>query len=375
MDTTDLQAPASPSHLVAAQMHSLREPIFSRWEEYVRSSIPETRELSKDALVNGLGKFYDDLVIALGSNSSYTPPAPGSGTSFSHGRERATLTQYGHSDLVKELQLLRQVIFETADFNGLCLQSIHRALICRSIDIATLDAINSFAVAQKEIAETFITSLSHDLRNPLNIANVSAQLIERKSDDQYVKGQAQRIRKKLGDLDAMIQTLLDAAFLKGRKRLRLKIAQFDMKDLVSEIGVDMATSSRPILVVGDSVLGHWCMSSLKRVFENLLSNAQKYGAPNTPIEVQIFTFARNLIIEVQNEGPPIPVEDRHLLFSTFHRFEQVKVKGWGLGLPFVRLVVESHGGSISVVSTKEKGTTFTINLPIDCRANESKCCD
>lgn len=352
---------------VAERIRNLRDSVFSRWERSVRAAIAETKDLDKEALVNGLTRFYDDVVLALINDSPYTASSPGHGSSFLHGRERATLTQYGPSDVVKELQLLRQVIFETAEFHNVSLDSHHRSIICRSFDTATLDSVNCFSIAQKEIAETFITSLSHDLRNPLNIANVSAQLIEKKSDDSYIREYAQRIRKKLGDLDAMIQTLLDAAFLKGRKKLRLKIVQFDMMALANEVCADMTMPNRPIIIDGNSVVGYWCRISIKRVFENLISNAQKYGEPDTLIRVYIGSGDEGVVIEVHNEGAPIPAADRHLLFSTFHRFEQVNVRGWGLGLPFVRLVTESHDGRVSVVSTLENGTTFKINMPIDCR--------
>ncbi|KFC62344.1 ATP-binding protein [Massilia sp. LC238] len=356
---------------VAERIRNLRDSVFSRWELSIRAAILETKDLDSQALVNGLIRFYDDIALALINDSPYTASSPGHGSSFQHGRERATLTQYGPSDVVKEIQLLRQALFETAELYNITLDSRHRSIICRSFDAATLDAINCFFVAQKEIAETFITSLSHDLRNPLNIANVSAQLIEKKSDNSSVTEYAQRIRKKLAELDAMIQTLLDAAFLKGRKKLRLRIVQFDMMALANEVCDDMIMPNRPIIINGAPVVGYWCSTSIKRVFENLISNAQKYGQPNTPISVLIGSGDEGVVIEVHNEGTPVPAEDRHLLFSTFHRFEEVNVRGWGLGLPFVRLVTESHGGNVSVVSTPENGTTFRITMPLDCRAHET----
>lgn len=371
MVTPDNIDTASQPKEVAERIRNLRDVVFNRWERSVRAAIVETKDLDREALVNGLIRFYEDIVFALINESPYVATSPGHGSGFLHGRERATLTQYGPSDVVKELQLLRQVLFETAEFYNIILDSHHRSIICRSFDTATLDAINYFSIAQKEIAETFITSLSHDLRNPLNIANVSAQLIEKKTDNSYTREQAQRIRKKLGELDAMIQTLLDAAFLKGRKKLRLRIVQFDMMALANEVCADMIMPNRPIIITGAPVVGYWCSTSIKRVFENLISNAQKYGQSNTPIRVLIGSGDEGVIIEVHNEGTPIPAADRHLLFSTFHRFEEVNVRGWGLGLPFVRLVTESHGGSVSVVSTLESGTTFRITMPLDCRAQKS----
>lgn len=179
---------------------------------------------------------------------------------------------------------------------------------------------------------------------------------------------AQRTRKKLGEIDAMIQTLLDAALIKGRRKLRLRILCFDMKALADDVALEMSVPEHPIICTGTSASGFWCPAAMKRVFENLLSNAQKYGTCNSTITLCIVKLDGTVTITVHNEGPPIPENDRHLLFSTFHRFEDIKIKGWGLGLPFVRLVTESHHGSISVESEKNSGTTFKITLPVDCRA-------
>lgn len=346
----------------------LRESVFRRWRECVQLAIPEARGLDDRTLTTALSRFFDDLVDALKTGHVYSVEVPGLGSSFSHGRERATSTQYGARELLQELQLFRQALFEVADDHKLILEHRHRSLIGRSIDCATLDAINAFAIAQREVSETFILSLSHDLRNPLNVANASAQLIQLKSADAGVLTLTQRIRTKLHDIDAMIGTLLDAAFLKGRKKLRLNIVQFDMKELVDEVRIDMNSPDRPIISTGESVLGYWCFHSMKRVFENLISNAQKYGRANTPISVHVERVDNLVAVEVHNEGSPIPEHERHLLFSTFHRFEDVCVTGWGLGLPFVRLVTESHGGAITVNSTELDGTTFRISMPVDCRS-------
>lgn len=71
-----------------------------------------------------------------------------------------------------------------------------------------------------------------------------------------------------------------------------------------------------------------------------------------------------------NEGPPIPVEEQHAVFEAFRRASNVKEgkkPGWGVGLPYVRAVVESHGGAIVLDSAMERGTTFTITVPLDSR--------
>ncbi|HBF49715.1 MAG TPA: hypothetical protein DDX04_04330 [Massilia sp.] len=189
-----------------------------------------------------------------------------------------------------------------------------------------------------------------------------------KTDDPGIINLAQRICRKLGDADAMIQTLLDAAVLTGRQKLALHPAPFDILELVEEVCADLPLLGQGVEVNGESVHGHWCRVSLKRVLENLLSNAQKYGVRSASIKVIVRRDDHLMLLSVHNEGPPIPKSEMARLFKPYQRIEDIDVKGWGLGLPYVQHVAESHGGSVIVDSVDGKGTTFTVSLPIDSRA-------
>ncbi len=112
--------------------------------------------------------------------------------------------------------------------------------------------------------------------------------------------------------------------------------------------------------------------ALQRVIENLASNAAKYGAPGTAIEVVLERAERGLTLRVTNQGAPIPESQLPLIFEPFQRAEtgtMSGVKGWGLGLSLVRGFVEAHGGTVSVVSNAVEGTVFTVLLPLRPPAN------
>lgn len=367
MDTTDVGITSSHPPDISASISALRQTVLQQWSQCVKEKIPEAESLAEKVLTNALPRFFDEIVKALKTGKPYLIETPGISSISSHGRDRANSTSYGPKEVLQELQLFRQTLFEVADANNVDLHHQHRAIIARSIDTAAQEAINTFTVAHREIGETFIACLSHDLRNPLNVANVAAQLIQLKSDDERVLVLAKRIRDKLSNIDEMIQTLLDTAVLNGRKKLRLKIISFNMKLLTDEVSADMSSPEQPIISTGEPIVGFWCLSSMKRVIENLLSNAKKYGDSKELIEVHIEKYGDAINLKVHNKGPAIPKEELTRLFGTFHRIEDVDVKGWGLGLPFVQLVAESHGGRAFVESTPVDGTTFTVQLPVDCR--------
>jgi signal transduction histidine kinase len=105
---------------------------------------------------------------------------------------------------------------------------------------------------------------------------------------------------------------------------------------------------------------------LARVLDNLLGNAIKYSPKGGEIAVGVTREGRWAVLTVADEGMGIPAEDRSLIFEQFHRGRNVagQMAGTGVGLAFVRRVVEQHGGNISVESQEGVGSTFTVRLPL-----------
>jgi signal transduction histidine kinase len=104
--------------------------------------------------------------------------------------------------------------------------------------------------------------------------------------------------------------------------------------------------------------------------ENIMDNAVKYGTPDTPIVIKIDSVGGRTILSVHNEGEPIPPDEMESVFQVFRRANAAKeenIGGWGRGLPYVRSVAESHGGSVAVDSESGRGTTLVIDIPSDAR--------
>lgn len=366
MDNTSRMSWAPPEALAAA-FTEIRDDVLSRWAARVTQEIRVAADLDRPVLIDALPVLYDDIAEAL---------SPGMGRPFAtaktnlaqiHGQERAKVTNYGPDDLVHELQLFRDVIFSAVKAHGIHISEHECEIIGQSIEIATREAISGYSFVNAKINETFIATLSHDLRNPLHVANSTAQLIRLKISDPNLIDMAKRVCDKLREIDEMIQTLLDASLLRTKMKLQLHIEAFDMMSLVEEVCADIPLLGGRISVVGVSVKGYWCRVSMKRVLENLLSNAQKYGDPAGIVTVSVSSFDGRMMMSVHNEGPAIPTQELTRLFCAFERMENVDVRGWGLGLPYVQSAAESHGGSVFADSAEERGTTFTVSVPIDAR--------
>ena len=107
----------------------------------------------------------------------------------------------------------------------------------------------------------------------------------------------------------------------------------------------------------------------QNVIFNLLDNAVKYGKPDEPLSVYLKTWDENdhVYLSVRDTGMGIKKENLKKIFDKFYRVHtgnRHDVKGFGLGLAYVKKMVDLHGGEIKVDSTYGKGTTFTIKLPV-----------
>ena len=107
----------------------------------------------------------------------------------------------------------------------------------------------------------------------------------------------------------------------------------------------------------------------QNVINNLLDNAVKYRKPDTPLVLHLKTWndKDRLYCSIKDNGIGMKKEDQKKMFDKFYRVHTGNVhdvKGFGLGLAYVKQIVELHKGDIKVESDKDKGTTFTISLPI-----------
>ena len=103
-----------------------------------------------------------------------------------------------------------------------------------------------------------------------------------------------------------------------------------------------------------------------QVMLNLLSNAAKYSAPDTPIELRVAEANGSVMFSVSDQGPGIGAEDIGRLFQQFSRIRQEgreQLAGSGLGLYICRRIVEAHGGKIWVESELARGSTFAFTIP------------
>jgi signal transduction histidine kinase len=226
--------------------------------------------------------------------------------------------------------------------------------------------------SERDLRESFVSTLAHDLRNSLGTTKLNAGIIFNKSDSPDCKKMSQKIINSIERVDLMIENLLDANRIHVGDKLTLNVEEFNMIDLLKAMSEDLSeVSAGRIIITGDQkISGFWSRNGVRRALDNLVGNALKYGSPDQPITVSLQQIAEKVQIAVHNKGNPIHPKDLPILFQIHKRTKSAEasdVRGWGLGLTLVKGMVEAHGGTVEVESTPEKGTTFTMILPRDCR--------
>lgn len=357
---------------LSQRMLTLRETVFIEWGKRVRAKIKGADALSLPILTNTLPTMYDNLAKAL--TPDYPRTSAGVATpsvALEHGGERARLTSYDAPAVISEYQILRATLIDVLSQHKVPISNSEMQIIGSSIDGAIREAVTAFTLAHAAFREQFVATLAHDLRNPLFAASTAAALIPHLRDFEKIDLFANKISAHLSRIDKMIQDLLDTVMFQHGERLALHPSNFDIMEVVTEV-FEQASD-----VYGErfekavtSINGWWDRDAIKRTLENLISNAIKYGARDTPIRISSKEYNGRLLFSVNNLGSPIPPDQVESLFQVFRRAKAAKdgdQQGWGIGLPYVRSVAESHGGSIDVDSTEERGTTVSIDIPIDSR--------
>ena len=221
--------------------------------------------------------------------------------------------------------------------------------------------------------DELITNVSHDIRTPLTSIIGYLGLIE---EGKYTNNEELLKYTHIAFLKSrQMKVLVDDLFEYTKVRqsnVPLNEMTFDMNQLIGQLTVDYELeASKKSRVIDfepkeDTLIMTGDTEKLVRVFDNLLSNALKYGVNGTKIIITTEKIGSEAVIVVKNDGEPIPQESLDHLFDRFYRVEESRSQqtgGTGLGLAIAQSIVSLHGGYIYASSNNE-WTSFTIHLPL-----------
>ena len=222
----------------------------------------------------------------------------------------------------------------------------------------------------ERMRNAILSSVSHDLRTPLaTITGAASSLAEeqRELDPAARRELSRSIYREADRLDRLLKNLLDMMRLEaGAVQLSKEWHPIDevvgaalarLEGRLREHTVNTAFPADLPLVLVDGVL-------LEQVVINLMENAVKYAPSGGPIDLSASASDRDVIVEVADGGPGIPVGDESRIFDKFYRGSLAREGGVGLGLTICRGIVEAHGGRIWVENRSGGGALFRFSIPL-----------
>jgi len=215
-----------------------------------------------------------------------------------------------------------------------------------------------------EFREMFIGILGHDLRNPLAAIGLTATTLLRHGglDEQGQKHVA-RIVNSQERMTKMIAQLLDLTRARLGGGFSFEPRPTDLREVFQGVVEEFETPIQ--LEVEGDVTGTWDPDRLAEAFSNIARNAIEHAVPGTPVVLNARTEGPEVVVEISNEGPPIPEDVLPFIFEPFRRarqHERSATGNLGLGLYIAKQIVSSGSGTLVAYSTDGK-TTFSMRLP------------
>ena len=267
----------------------------------------------------------------------------------------------------------RQFIVKSIGFMGVT--SVGLTFIIISIFIVTLWII----FRQKKLSEIkndFVNNMTHELKTPISTISLASQMLNDKSipfESKNFGHISKIIDTESKRLSVQVEKVLQMAVF-DQGEIKLKLKTIELHDLVASVlnNFELQVTKRGGVIEWTPGASISSVSidevHFTNVVSNLLDNALKYCKEIPKIEIETRTENNFVLLFIKDNGIGISKEDQKRIFEKFYRVPTGNVhnvKGFGLGLSYVRKVVEIHKGSIELKSELNKGTMFVIKIPVD----------
>ena len=228
-----------------------------------------------------------------------------------------------------------------------------------------------------EIKNDFINNMTHELKTPISSISLAAQML---NDNSVTKSPAmmKHLGGVIGDETKRLRFLVEKVLqmsMFDKKKAVFKKKELDLNEIVENVAhsftLRVEHTGGKIYVDIEAIDSKIYVDEVhfSNVLFNLMDNAVKYRKPDQPVDIYMKTWNddTHLYVSVKDTGLGIKKEDMKKVFEKFYRVHTGNVhdvKGFGLGLAYVKKIVDLHKGEISINSEYGKGTTFTIKLPV-----------
>jgi len=226
-----------------------------------------------------------------------------------------------------------------------------------------------------EMKNDFVNNMTHELKTPISTISLASQMLSDRSipDQQKNLSHISRIiQTESRQLSTQVERVLQMAIF-DHGQLKLKEQEIDLHDIIETVAqnfllqierrqgkLEFLPEAENSVITGDSI-------HMTNVISNLLENAMKYTGRSPEITISTRNEEGSIVVSVRDNGIGISKENQKRIFDKFYRVPTGNVhnvKGFGLGLSYVKLIVEEHRGTIRLKSEPNRGSLFDIQLPL-----------
>ena len=274
----------------------------------------------------------------------------------------------------RSMQPLKKVSQLTATISADKLDQAHLNLELAPTEVKELaETVDQMLVRLSEAWEhqrELLSNVSHELRTPLTIISGYIQSILRRGDN-LSEMQTEALKTVASEADRTVQLLQDLLDLARADsgRIQFQLEKIVLNNLIQEVAGMAQQCTKRTITVNSSVPKITIKADshrFKQVLLNLIDNAVKYSDDQTSVTIELDRHNNQAVIQVCDRGVGIPLQQQGRIFERFFRVDESRNRagGTGLGLSIVKTLIEGMGGSITVRSQLNQGSTFIINFPL-----------
>jgi len=264
---------------------------------------------------------------------------------------------------------------------GWLLKKIWFTLTSSAVLVIVIMFIFGFAIftilKQKKLSEIkndFINNMTHEFKTPISTVSLACEALqepEAKHSSSFIDRYINIIADENKRLGQQVEKVLQIATL-DKKDFKFKPEPLDMHQIISQavgniaLAVEKKQGSIEMQLEASNPILFSDKLHLTNIINNLLDNANKYSPHQPQILIKTMQIENGIILQVKDNGVGISGEEAQRIFDKFYRVPTGNlhdVKGFGLGLTYVKTILEAMGGNISVANSPKKGSTFTIFIP------------
>jgi two-component system phosphate regulon sensor histidine kinase PhoR len=226
----------------------------------------------------------------------------------------------------------------------------------------------------EQVRRDFVANASHELKTPISAIRGFIETIidDPKMPKEILQQFIQRTGNQVNRLNNIVQDLIHLSRFDSQAGV-MAVAPVDLVPLLQQVHAEILDDAKlaevriEIVLQQDSLIVEGDKEALHQMIRNLADNGIKYSGAGGKVSLLIDQSDNQAIIKVVDEGIGIPSEDQQRIFERFYRVDRARSRergGTGLGLSIVKHIAQSHNGTVQVHSQIDKGSTFTVRIPL-----------